>query len=527
MKRFFSLLVALVLLVSMFALPTFAFADGATDTPTEEPARTVGFSNDAFKKYVIDTNPGFYVEMSKEFKLNQEWTDAEEKVHQLLNDEEAVKELFPGIHYQLLPEVDTTIEDTDENKRTVTYKAGDHAKVESEEAGATVPDVVERNLATQHVTLKPATTFTAADGYKFGGWLVNVTFDGQDSQEGKLYRAGDKFSMPDKNVEVVAQWIKLPAEDSDEKEEEPQYSYPKNDVVCLEYCTPSNDPHDDNWTRVDASKEITVETAGWWMFRYVVVDGDSDVSDDDAVLTPFNDEEFKAARYEADTNVYDWAYYCLKRYAVDNSHPQIELSSSMQGDMKLGLTVGKGYTIPTSLTITESSDKTTTYKVYRHKGNGTDDANDVDWELIYDSAADVKVLEAGEKYITSGGLLTPLAEDNTGSVSVYRYKVVYSVKDTNGYFAVAKDNSTDGFTDETGEFHPVLLLGVRFSLDDQSTQKKVEAWKIVLFVIAGLSAVGIVVLLLIKPKQQVAGDERVGSVESQTQADTQSDDENK
>ena len=525
MKKFISLLIALVLLVSMFALPAFALAEETTpDTPEtgdgEETAReplTIDVAEfiKQFEELVINNNKGLYVEMSKEFKLNQEWINDEEKVHALFGDD---------IIYRVLPKEDSEVEDTDENKFTVTYKAG------GEGAKADQTDVKETFLKTKHVTLKAKTTFEAAEGFVFAGWKTTVTYKGETSQDGDvLYRAGEQFAMPAANVEVVAQWLPKAEEGADQ--EEPDYTYDVNDKICLEYCTPTDDPRDENWKRVAANSEITLETSGWWMFRYVVVDGTKDISDNDAVLIHYNTGDFRETLLDEENNVYLWEKVSLKRYAVDTSNPEIALSSSMKTKMDNGLTAGTGYSVPTSLDITDSSDTTVTYTVWRHSGNGAKKASDEGWVQIYDSAADDKVLEGGENYITASGTINPLTSDETAD-GYYRYKIVYSVRDNNGYFGVDKNKlGENGIIDESGEFHPVLLLGVKLSDAGAKEKARMEAWKIVLFVIAGLSAVGIVVLLVIKPKQEVAGDSRVSSVsdadaKASDTADTSSDSPN-
>ena len=497
MKRFISLLIALVLLVSMFALPTFALAEETTPNDPEAgedvAKRNVGFSVEAFKELVVANNKGLYIEMSKEFKLSQDWIDDADKVHAL----------FPGeLHYILLP-AEEDVDDVAENKFKVTYKAG------GEGAKADQADVTEEYLKTKHVTLKSATTFTAAEGYEFAGWLATVDYDGSDAEV--LYRAGDKFAMPAKNVEVVAKWRKV-AEEGEEAEEI-KYTHPVNDKISLEYCTPSDDPRDEDWTRVSASSSISLQTSGWWMFRYVVVDGTKDSSDDDVVLTPYNTDDFKQGLLSSDGKDYDWSAFCLKRYAIDTKNPEIALTSTLKNKMEEGLTVGTTYSVSTTLDITDSSSTTVTYKVFRFDGvDGAKDSKGDKWVLIYDSAADTKVVEGYEKYISDKGIINPNSDDVTAE-NHYRYKVVYSVKDENGYFGISKEIEPEtGDVDENGEFHPVLLLGVKLSPTGIKEKQKMAIWKIILFVIAGLSAVGIVVLLLIKPKQAVEGDARVSAV---------------
>ena len=529
MKRFLSLLIAMVLLVSMFALPTFALADGNT-TDDDEYVKThdVGFDLAKFEELVIDSNKGLYVKMGDKFTLNQDW----------LKSEESINALFKDIVYHVLPEEPEINEDEDEKVSVNYYKT---APVEDPDADADDnKPVTEELYPGQHVTLKEAKTFAADSGYEFVGWLVPVNYMGleekTDLDEYYLYRAGDKFVMPDHDIDVVAYWYPVevdsddatdgddateptePTEPETPKEVEPkkEFTY-TDDIICLEYITPSDDPKDkDDWKRVAVDKEITLSTAGWWMFRYVVIDGASgDIENDDAVLTPYYDAQWQKDNNVLDEkkNVFHWEYFCLYRYAVDTDHPEVALSSSMQTKMNDGLTVGTNYTILTSLSITDSSGTSVTYKVYRSplaKGFNLDqdEDNDDNWKLIYDSTADTKVVEGYEDYITSAGVIKPQSNDKTESVDVYRYKIVYSVKDNNGYFGVEKD------TDGTEEYHPTLYLGVKLSPEDQKEQQRMETWKIVLFVIAGLAAVGIVVLLCIKPKDPSLDDARVSEIEA-------------
>ena len=512
MKRYISLLIALVLLVSMFALPTFAFAEGDPEE-SEEPARDVGFSTAAFAQYVIEENKGLYVNMSEDFKLNQDWLKDEAKVHALFTGD---------INYLVLPEERTEFED-DEEKYTITYSNGQPEEDDEDEAEAT--PVADEYYAGQHVTLKGASTFTAEDGYEFVGWLVKVQYNGTDSdnEEQLLYRAGDQFVMPEHDIEVVAYWYQKEVADEtapdDEaqataEEEKLEFTYPKNDIIYLEYITPSDDPRDgENWQRIALSSNLKLQSSGWWMFRYAVADGENgDITDDDAVLTVYDTEEFKEAIKTENGGVFSWELFCLKRYAVDSSHPELALSEAMKNKQEDGLTVGVAYAVSTALTITDSSTTTTTYKVYRHSGDGAENEFGDGWVEIYDSSATTdKVLEGGELYISSTGVITPISSDVTVS-GLYRYKIVYSVKDAEGYFGVVEENGTT-------EYHPVLLLGVHYSTEDEQTLKRMEAWKIALFVIAGLAAAGIVALLLIRPKRAVVGDARISALSENADKD--------
>ena len=516
MKRFISLLIALVLLVSMFALPTFALAEEETPD-VEEQARMLTFSTQAFIDYVVNNNKGYFIEMGKEFKLNLSWTEpAEEEgkddvVHNLLEEVDALKELFGNdLNYLVLPSEDLMPDaNVDHNKTDIIYKS-----IDPETEEETEKKDGDGYLEYKHITLQSSTYFTAPEGYVFAGWRTNVDYDGTILPEGQtvLYRAGDKFSMPYVNydeennvkgkIEIYAQWAE---EVEGEKQPEPEYTYPKSDIICLEYCSPSNDPKDENWTRVEAGSEITLDSTGFWMFRLVVIDGESTIDDDDAVITPYNTQEFKDDRLRKNDNgeeVYHWEEFTLTRYAVDTTNPEVALSSTMKTKMKDGLTVGTNYSISTSLTITDSSSAPATYVVYRHSSaNGATKDVKEGWVQIYDSTTKT-VTEGYESYISASGTINPQPEDVTTGEN-YRYMVVYSVKDANGYFGVGADDDENGYTDESG-FHPTLYLGVKPNEKDIDSKKKMEIWKIILFVIAGLAAVGIVVLLFIKPKDETA-----------------------
>ena len=541
MKRFISLLIALVLLVSMFALPTFALADEETpDQPgvDEEKARELTFDPDVFAKYVIENNKGYFIEMSKEFKLNLSWTEpAEEEgkedvVHELLKSEEVLHKLFgDDLNYLVLPDENEDYIGAELFKFDIVYLPGDGAK-----EGQTKKEA--NAYESEHVTLPASTYFEAEKGYEFFGWSLPcpyyggiVRYEGGVLQDAKeyLYRAGDKFSMPylsrpegeDKpTLEITAVWRKIDTDDENTENseevaktengsaEELEYSYPKNDIICLEYCSPSGDPKDDNWTRVDASSEITIDASGFWMFRLVVIDGEKgDISDDDAVITPYNSDDFKKLMLDEEEGVFHWEKFTVTRYAVDTTKPEVALSSTMKTKMKDGLTVGTNYSISTSLTITDSSSAPVTYVVYRQSatdGAGKDSKDG--WVQIYDSATK-EVAKDAEVYITASGTINPQTNDITTEGN-YRYKIVYTVRDVNGYFGVGAEDDENGTTDEKG-FHPTLYLGVKPSSANDQAKKKMEVWKIILFVIAGLSAVGIVVLLFIKPKDEATSSSSV------------------
>ncbi|MCM1195328.1 MAG: hypothetical protein NC099_01210 [Corallococcus sp.] len=255
-----------------------------------------------------------------------------------------------------------------------------------------------------------------------------------------------------------------------------------NDKIYVEYCTPTQSPNGQkNWQNSALlTSEMTLSSSGSYLFRIVVKDKDNETL---AVSDSFS------------------------RVAEDTKHPVVSLSSSMNTKHDDGLVVGTTYTIVTSLTIEDASNTVVTYVVDK-KVNG-------EWvEEIYNS--ETKEVKKGyEKYISTSGVITPSEDDviSTKENPDYIYRIRYSVVDANGYYGVAAENSTT-------EENPTLTLFVKAAPDD-GKKSVLEIWKIVLFVIAGLSAVGIVVLLCIKPKQatETVRAESVKNVEAESEVE--------
>ncbi len=230
------------------------------------------------------------------------------------------------------------------------------------------------------------------------------------------------------------------------------------DKIYIEYRTPSEDPREEKWGDAKlVTSTFSVNTSGWWTFRYLIKDK--------------NDKEL--ARSSS-----------FVRYAEDLTNPVVDLSDSMKNKAKDGLTSGITYSISTSLSITDSSSTTVTYIVEKLvKGV---------WTKIYDSESK-EVTKGYENNISTSGVITPVDNDiNKDKTPVY--KITYTVVDSYGFEGVSSGENQV-------EFHPELLLFVNAPEGTEKQAQKIEAWKIVLYVIAGLSAVGIVVLLCIKPKQ--------------------------
>ena len=108
-----------------------------------------------------------------------------------------------------------------------------------------------------------------------------------------------------------------------------------------------------------------------------------------------------------------------------------------------------------------------------------------EYVVIYDSETG-EITEGYEDFVTTAGSLVPgkkevATKDADGKV-VYLYKVVYNAKDSYGY-----TNS--------------LTLNVLTTQPD-TEMSAFDVWETVLIVVASLSAVGIVVLLFVKPKDE-------------------------
>lgn len=229
----------------------------------------------------------------------------------------------------------------------------------------------------------------------------------------------------------------------------------ESDKVFIEYCTPSKD-YKGTWSCKELGSTISISSIGWHGFRYVLKNN-------------------KGTSSTGDTNVLARTS-AIYVYFSDEKAPVISgLHSDMKTAMEDGITVGKTYTIKTNLSISDTSSTTTTYVVYK-KVNGS-------WteEPIYDSTTKV-VAEGFEDGISTSGVITMLEGDVLANKEPV-YKIVYTVKDSLGYVTVADAELT--------------LFANAVEKEPLTTA---QIWQIVLFSVAGLSLVGIVVVLCIKPK---------------------------
>ena len=234
-----------------------------------------------------------------------------------------------------------------------------------------------------------------------------------------------------------------------------------SDRIYWEYCAPSKE-FKDQWARADMISTIYATSTGWWGFRYVLMDKNGSSSD-----TSVEMEEHVLARTEP-----------FFIYISDQVAPEItKLHSDMIKAMEEGIAVGSTYTIKTNISVTDTSSTTTTYKVYK-KVNGED-------TLIYDSVSK-EVTEGFEDCMSASGEITMLEDDVLKEGETYVYKIIYTVTDALGYVTVGND-------------FELTLFAV--PAEDKDSMDSSQIWQIVLYVIAGLAAVGIVVVLCIKPKQ--------------------------
>ena len=244
-----------------------------------------------------------------------------------------------------------------------------------------------------------------------------------------------------------------------------------NDKIYVEYCRPSESPKGQETWQNSAliTDSIRVSSTGWYLFRFVIKDKDNKVISED------NPE----------------AYY--RFYAIDTSRPVVALSSTMKTKQESGLTAGTKYSIPTSgLTsgsLDEMSSTTVNFKVYKVVNK-----EDV---LIYDSI-NKEVTKGYEDFVDVDGAITPSDKDISEDTV---YKVVYSVVDAYGYTGVKDKADVQNYA--AAEEHPTMELKV-VAAPAIKNKSSVNVWEIVLFCIAGLSAIGIVVLLCIKPKEATA-----------------------
>ncbi len=529
MKRFLSILIALVMLVSMFAVSAVAIAEEQSTPPATEDdtpeAREVTFDPDAFRQYVKTDDLPQALEMDRSFMLENKWWEDADKVNAIFN----------GINYRVQPKEE--LKDEEGNDKTVKYVV--HYVVDGEVVAEnyTVPADAEYvdtqhfklpttpTIGTHKETVQPqededgeATEKDVPNAY-FAGWQITLGYtpetSGDDNGEVEgtaletlpahldgVFASGAEIAMPAENITVTAVF-------KDTEEEAKSAVNKPDDKLYLLYVSPSGASTEDSkdWSRCLVTSTFSLTSEGEWNFRFAVVDGEKASQSgysfdwDDVLATSYDNIEKIIEEAESNgTSVNEKevkAQDCTLTFRTkDTTAPQIKLSTTQENKQVDGLTVGTTYSVSTSLDITDCSSTTVTYVVYKQVGADKEGADDEGWLQIYDSKTR-EVAEGYEDNISTSGVITPLDEDVTGKNV---YKIVYTVVDSFGNHGVQKVSGDEVVG--TDEYHPTMLLKV--SREPVAPNTKTEAWKIVLYVIAGLSALGIIVLLCIKPKEQKA-----------------------
>lgn len=269
----------------------------------------------------------------------------------------------------------------------------------------------------------------------------------------------------------------------------------ESDKVEIQYFKPGSDrgevaeDKDKKAGYAAAEETIDVNTVGWWSFRFVVVRPHATVEN----AGETNEKTTYSVDYTKDIVAKS---DLVSLYAQDVDNPIITLNQTRYDDYtKKGITVGTRYSVPTTLLFTMTDDGKGTSSSYISVYYVIEKMIDGNWTAIYDSSKDTKVLD--DKYsdfVSASGILAG-NDDVSSNSKDYKYRVKYSFKDQYGYTGVDKDGNAPEF---------VLNLYVNAKKATEEEQDTAKVWQIVLYVIAGLAAVGIVVLLCIKPKQEDA-----------------------
>ena len=269
----------------------------------------------------------------------------------------------------------------------------------------------------------------------------------------------------------------------------------ESDKVEIQYFKPGSDrgevaeDKDKKAGYAAAEETIDVNSVGWWSFRFVVVRPHATVEN----AGETNEKTTYSVDYTKDIVAKS---DLVSLYAQDVDNPIITLNQTRYDDYtKKGITVGTRYSVPTTLLFTMTDDGKGTSSSYITVYYVIEKMIDGNWTAIYDSSKDTKVLD--DKYsdfVSASGILAG-NDDVSSNSKDYKYRVKYSFKDQYGYTGVDRDGNAPEF---------VLNLYVNAKKATEEEQDTAKVWQIVLYVIAGLAAVGIVVLLCIKPKQEDA-----------------------
>lgn len=264
------------------------------------------------------------------------------------------------------------------------------------------------------------------------------------------------------------------------------------DRIYLQYFKPNAYPGDfSNANHVEPGKEVDVNSVGVWAFRLVVV-RPTKVEEADATEGETKEDKYEY-KLEESAIVAKSALITVNTQDVDS--PVVTVNTTKFEELvSKGITAGTRYSITTStslFTFTDdgkNSDNSYSYVTVNYVIEKKIDGN---WTKIYDTTADTKVVDGYSDIVSSSGILAT-NDDVSANKDDVKYRVIYTFVDKYGHEGVDKEGQKSVVT---------LNLYVNAKASDADATKSVDVWKIVLYVIAGLSAVGIVVLLCIKPKQ--------------------------
>ncbi len=470
MKKFLSFVLALTLLVSLFAV-TVAFADTEGEGNATTPVVTI--DNALLKDKVLAAFPEFKNSIVSDGSRDLlDWISSKDS---LSTDE--IDTIFAGINYR--------------------------RSIDNVKDSAIKREIIDvSDYTTDSVTTDSVVTVKAnADG-KF------VKLDDGKWYEAKLTCSTTSESHEHSNtcydfvlyIECATGCANARHEHVDIDGTTYTVYNDKYDKICVEYYTPSQDREGDGTTV--SSGTVKFSTVGMWSFRYVVKsnDGEDVYGKSDFIHVQIADQTAPQITPTADSSA--------STGTKDEENSNTIYYTKKESAEKTGLTAGTNFSVKSYsyyYTVEDTSSISYTY-VIKKLVNGA-------WTEIYNST-DKVVAEGYEDYVTTGGTITPKTEDITGSAV---YQIVYTIKDANGYVGVnalpkveaGKTSVKSGSYYISSKFSEMSLdemltlnLAVNEPTKTDSTDSTsgVSAWKIILYVIAGLSAAGIVVLLVVKPR---------------------------
>ncbi len=312
-----------------------------------------------------------------------------------------------------------------------------------------------------------ANASVAAGSYDIGAWLSESNGE-EGAHTAKLRDVFDFADLGDIKINGDEGYTANPSTGKEEGQ--------KGIVGKIEYFKPSEEIKTDKCPNSSREKTVEFNKVGTWYYRFIVEYWHNEKNSSDEIETK---TETIGKTDLLSVEVYDNAAPVITERSLS--------STSSYKEITIGATeTSHSFTVPSYSTYFSATDDanssiSATYVVYKNV-NGN-------WTKIYDSKTST-VTEGYEKVISTSGVITATESDVADTAT---YRISYDISDAYGFHAVNSD-------DETYGFHYDLLVKKSSSEDNEKTST-VSVWKIILYVIAGLSAVGIVVVIFIKPKK--------------------------